>query len=354
MPQSARCLAVLFVTVVAANAAATEVVYCPLDPAQADLPPLAPTESCLPAWNVPADDCSCDCGWYGLVEALGLGRNNRTSRVAVIRVTDEGTALPGTVLRTTGDATFGFQPGVRALVGWRQDECRAYELSYFGIFNWHASTTVSGNNDLAIPGDLGLASLDFFAADQMTLRYQSRLHSAEANLIESAGSVSSLLAGFRYLTLNEDFNLRSTDLDTGTSNYAIHTTNNLFGGQAGARATQRLDRFGWDATAKAGIFGNAASQVQSVSDFPPGFFLRDRSFGSVGQVAFVGDINLSGYYYLNDLWSLRAGYNLLWIQGVALAPEQLDFTDTATSGTVIHAHGALFAHGINVGVAASW
>ena len=125
-------------------------------------------------------------------------------------------------------------------------------------------------------------------------------------------------------------------------------------GQTGARIRQAWSNFGWDATAKAGIFGNAASQSQLVTDFPPGFVLRNTQSASHGQVAFVTDINLSAFYQLNSIWSLRGGYNLLWVQGVAIAPNQLDFTDTASSGSVLHSTGGFFAHGVSAGVQANW
>jgi len=306
-------------------------------------------------------DCGCDpcceqgcCDrWYGQVEMLFLTRSNSSSFPAVIRVTDEGNALPGTTVLTTNSPTFNYEPGMRFLLGWRQDDCQAFELSYLGIFNWNATATAIGNNDLAIPGDLGLASLDFFAADRMVLSYQSNLHNVEANWVRGYDAWS-FLAGLRYLTLNEVARIRSTDLDTGTSDYRIGSSNDLFGGQVGARLRKTWDRFGLDATAKAGLFGNAASQSQSVTDFPPGFFLRDARSASGGQIAFVGDLNISGCYQLNDLWSLRAGYNLLWIEGVALAPAQFDFTDTPDSGTQLQSSGGFFAHGVNLGVEARW
>jgi len=228
-----------------------------------------------------------------------------------------------------------------------------------GIFNWQSSATIVGNNDLAIPGDLGLASFDFFAADRIRLDYKSKLHSAEANIVQTIADdflldSLSLVGGFRYVTVLEDFTLRSTDLDTGTSKYRIHTTNNLFGGQLGGRVKQTFDTFGWDATAKAGVFGNASQQTQSVTDFPPPFVLRDSRGDRGGQVAFVFDVSLSGFFRINDTWALRSGYNLLWVQGVSLAPNQLDFTDTPTSGMSLDRSGGFFAHGMNVGVQANW
>ena len=61
--------------------------------------------------------------------------------------------------------------------------------------------------------------------------------------------------------------------------------------------------------------------------------------------------NLSNYE-LNKRVSVRAGYNLLWIEGVALAPDQLDFTFTSTSGTALNDGGGVFLHGVSVGIEA--
>jgi Putative beta barrel porin-7 (BBP7) len=319
---------------------------------------------CLPGGAASAQDsCWSACGnsygsacsdnVYVNVEALMLGRDSRGTQPIVIAVQGEPNAFPGSTLLTAGDLNSDWDGGLRAFVGWQQDACTAWEVGYLGIFDWNASAVLTGNNSLAIPGDLGQASLDFFAADRMEITYRSQLHSAELNYVGTGGALA-LLCGFRYLALNEDFILRAADLDTGTSDYRIHSTNNLFGGQAGARYVEYRTCWGWEATAKAGLFGNAASQSQSVTDFPPSFLLRSRRSASSGQVAFVGDLNLTGFYQLTDNWSLRAGYNVLWIEGVVLAPNQLDFTDTAASGTQLHSQGGLFAHGVSLGLQANW
>jgi hypothetical protein len=292
-------------------------------------------------------------GIYGVKETMFWGRTVGSGRVAVIRVTDEATAAPGTPLLAMSDLAMNFQPGMRIVAGWRQDAQRAFEVSYFGIFNWHDSAIVQGNNNLALPGALGLASQDFFAADQMRLSYRSQLNNAEANVIGTDGPFS-LLGGFRYLSLYEKLNIRSTDFDCGTSDYHIRTTNNLFGGQLGASFRRSYGRFAWDATAKAGLLGNTASQWQFVTDFPPGTFLRDRRTATGAQLAFVSDFNVSIYYRLFSFLTLRAGYNLLWVDGVALAPGQLDFSNTAKSGSDLRSGDGFFAHGISAGVLADW
>ena len=45
------------------------------------------------------------------------------------------------------------------------------------------------------------------------------------------------------------------------------------------------------------------------------------------------------------MWWLRLGYNMIWLSGVALAPDQWDFTNTATSGTTLVGGGGVFLHG---------
>lgn len=58
---------------------------------------------------------------------------------------------------------------------------------------------------------------------------------------------------------------------------------------------------------------------------------------------------------LTDTWALRGGYNLIWIEGVALGGNQLDFTNTTDSGRGIGTSGSgLFLHGANVGLEAHW
>lgn len=297
--------------------------------------------------------CASSCpSHYGLVEALYLDRDNRTDRLAVIRVLGEGNVGPGTPLLSTSALNFDWQPGVRALAGWQFDDCHAVELGYMGVFDWTSVASVTGNNNLAIPGDLGLASLDYFAADLVRLQYSSALHSAEATFVEGLGEVS-LLGGFRYLSLDEQFDLNATDSDTGSSDYRLRTSNDLYGGQVGARWLSGFNAWEWSAEGKVGLYGNDASQTQSVADFPPGIFLRSEQTSRLGRVAFVGDLNLSALYLLNDTWAVRGGYNLIWIEGVALAPDQLDFTDTPTSGQNVSING-LFIHGLNLGLDARW
>ncbi|HEY2826720.1 MAG TPA: hypothetical protein VGJ04_03895, partial [Pirellulales bacterium] len=98
-------------------------------------------------------------------------------------------------------------------------------------------------------------------------------------------------------------------------------------------------------------YGNAVSSSQSVVD--AGTALRNVKT-SGGQVAFLGELGLNGNYQFTQNWFLRGGYQVFWVDGVALAPEQLDFTNTPASGTHIDKTGSLFMQGANAGLMARW
>jgi hypothetical protein len=241
-----------------------------------------------------------------------------------------------------------FQLGPRITLGRTWCDGDGWEVSYFGIDGWSSIAKVNGNGDLAIPGDLGVASLSFFNTDAMSVSLLTQLHSFEINY-DRQFDIFTMLGGFRYINLTEQFDIRPSD---PSSQYRISTRNNLFGGQIGARTGQQMERLSWSLTAKVGIFGNDAKQQQYVEDFPA-FNLRDAN-SNLDCTAFVGEINFLANYQVNKTWSLRVGYNLIWVNQIALAPAQVDFTNTTQSGTVVATNDGLFLHGANVGLEAHW
>jgi Putative beta barrel porin-7 (BBP7) len=261
------------------------------------------------------------------------------------------------VLLTVGDLDFDWDGGLRVGYACREYDCWGVEFVYLGYFDQTAAAGVASNDDLALPGALGLAVNNFFAADDVRVHYTSDLQSAEASFdlcCVGCDTVVDWLAGFRYVYLGEGFGIRSFDSAESTTRYNVGTDNNLFGAQVGARVRKCRNCWAWEGTTKAGIYGNYMQQSQApIVDFPDFEFRRRRETDS-GDVAFVGDVNLSGIYRVTDVWGLRAGYNVIWIDGVALAPEQLDFSNGPNSGKHLEEGGNLFLHGVNVGVEARW
>lgn len=329
-------------------------------------------DDCCPYWN---DACP---SVYAQVDALFMTREPRFAQQPLVVDANETTLL------STSDLDFDYEPGLRATVGMRHCGGRALEFSYFGLWEGDATAFVEAPGEesfLFFPDNL--AGNTFVDLDRVRVNYSSRLHSFELNLPCCSGCCESdcgkgkgggegkgcgkgcgevrcrsfeWFAGLRYLNLDERLDIatqRTVNEGIENGSYNLRTSNNLYGAQLGARLRRSQGSFGWEATGKAGIFGNDSQQRQTVTAFP-NQTLRSQS-RSGGGVAFVGEVNLSALVCLTDVWNVRAGYNAMWIEGLALAPDQLDF-DFATdpSGNQLRNGGGTFLHGVNVGLEARW
>ncbi len=276
---------------------------------------------------------------------------------------DSGVPGEDTVL-SAGDLGFSMEPGYRLLFGYRPNPCRtkgccySWEFSYFGVNGWTGSGVAAGDQNLAIPGILGFATNNFLFADEIRAVYRSRLHNLEANCIKSCCSDCrtqlDFLLGFRFIALNEDFSLIGTDLLEGTSSYDVSTNNYLYGLQMGGRMTQWMGPWAVRVTGKAGLMLNDAGQRQTVTDFPDDFVVRQVPRVSGNSAAMLGEIELTLMRRITNVWSIRGGYSVLGLGGLALAPDQLDFTLTPTSGTGLATNGFALFHGAHVGLEAVW
>ncbi len=159
-----------------------------------------------------------------------------------------------------------------------------------------------------------------------------------------------VLCGFRYVSFDEGLILASdNDREQVDARYDLGTDNDLYGLQLGARWRGYRNRLGLEALGKAGIYYNDASQRQILVDQLPSnpVQLRD-AWDSSSDVAFLGELGLTLLYEVTPALTLRGGYSLLWIEGVALAPDQLDVA--LVGGDRIDMAGGVFYHGASLGL----
>lgn len=286
-------------------------------------------------------------GWYVRGEALYLTRDNHAFNQELV----ESDTL-GTPLLFERELNFDWALGPSVLIGRRFSECWSAEASYYGTHEFTAETSVVGLNDLDLPGPIVAVADDFNNANQMNFIYSSNLHNAELNLVRDFPWLA-VLGGFRYVKWDEQFNIQALDQDGDISDYHVDANNNLYGGQLGLRVANGGPRFGWELTTKAGVFANNASQEQVLRDNNNTVVLRNTSAEET-DVAYVADANASIHYHLTRFIRVRGGYNVIFIDGLALAPDQLDFTNTPTSGTTLNNDGQVLLHGANFGLEAIW
>ena len=299
---------------------------------------------------------------YALAEALFWQRDNQASnRPLAVTVGDGATVLE------TNDLRFPVAAGVRTFYGQRSPEDGGWEVGYFGVYG-QTATNIQGTappNFIQLPDPIGgLLTED---GEFVTAKYSSLLNSAEVNLFatdsdwitDPAGwATIDWLAGFRYVGVEEDAVLATDccqmDGQFLTVPYRARTRNNMFGGQLGVRGRRAWEQWAVEGWAKGALMGVAQEQIQDPLIDYTGFQQRPALSRSGGEVGFVGDLTMSAVYRINQVWGIRAGYSLLWLDGLALAPDQLDFSTDAGAGTRLVNSSGIFYHGANLGLEARW
>lgn len=317
---------------------------CSADDAQSQDQEVTSPDS-LPAFDPQACEI-CAPRWSARMGAVFLQRARPESTPYIVNFNT------GAPVVDPSNFVFPFQGG--ADVGLiRHGEQADIDFRYFGVNEWSASQgTINGpvGTVLAIPGSGTGSPVPVL----LSPTYKSSLNSAEINLRRNVSSRLTLLGGFRYISLHDDLFTRAVDPNTSLSTDArFRTTNSLYGMQVGADTIlwQNGGRFRVEGVIKAGLFGNSA--VSRLSEAVNGGSVLDVG-GSRSRPAFVGDLNFTGVYQINDRWALRGGYQLLWLSGVAVASEQLQGINFSTAHfSTTTANGAFF-HGAMVGVERSW
>jgi hypothetical protein len=247
----------------------------------------------------------------------------------------------GGVLLSAGSLNPDLRAGARLAATMQLRNAMGIELEVFGINDWASTVTVS-DPTATLPGFGGVAP----GAAPFNVDYGSELYSAELSWRLDWGGRLTTLLGFRWINLHEDMLL--TDAVSPPDLFIGDVNNNLYGLQLGVEAVVlRWMRLEIECGLKAGIYHNSADFYGAAPQAAQQVDVND------GHVAFSGDVFLGANYYLTNWLALRAGYQVMWIEGVALLPEQADNVDLAVGGD-LDMGGSPIYHGGYVGVYVLW
>jgi hypothetical protein len=281
--------------------------------------------------------------WTVTADALFLERRDPSPAVLAFNVADPTQGLHASDFNFTYHAGFDL-----ALT--RQFGCgQVMEFRYFGIDRWNAGATAA-----TTPGDLlqwnAAVPVFTFSGDAISADYASQLHNVEINARHQLFDRLNLLAGFRYAELDESLSASLVN-SAVPFNYTTDTRNRLYGFQLGGEASlwNRGGPFALDAVGKAGIFGNESAQNGAISTG----LVTLPAIGGDSRTAFIGEIGITGSCQLTDRLAVRGGYRLLWIDGVALASDQLSVSDFANNRGFDRS-GTAFYHGAFAGLEYQW
>jgi hypothetical protein len=262
------------------------------------------------------------------------------------------------------------------------------ELSFWGFNSWKDRAEFYGNNNLYSQYFVSgfektgtFTKADWFDGFEEA-RYQSVHYESYNNNFELNGRIVprgrddqlilhpngkwrrecqpgmyfSYLYGLRFMQIEEAFGFHSESLIHGmfsTGDYEVATHNNMLGLQIGADMTFRNCRWNWGVRSKLGPYVNFSDQVSNINVEAGSVSEFDRRLSeSAIKMAFIGEMGFFANYKFRPNVMGRVGYDFMWVTGLALAPEQVQFTKYPINK--VNTNGTTFFQGISLGMEWTW
>jgi hypothetical protein len=302
--------------------------------------------------------------WTASAEYICFERVGGVNQTLVSSYPPHNPLVPGTGVErlNASDLHQGFAGGPRLNLIHHGDG-GGLEVSYSQIDGWNSVGDIAPNylgpnapppNWLVFtaPGDF--VQLTDYPDQHMVWTYSTRLYNAEVNVRRDLSPRVTVLAGFRWAKLSED--LQGTmPTQRLVPFWDTTTNNNLYGLQIGGEWKMlNRSRFSIDGLMKAGIFDNNAEETGTVSIYRA---LYSES-ASTDHAAFLGQVGLRCKYQVTERLLLKAGYEALWLEGVALAPAQISrtmshgvpVTDVYVQSLGVDSSSGAFFHGATAGL----
>ena len=348
--------------------------------------------------------------WYFGADALAIKRDGVTSRAFASLVTRDWVRGPDVVQPVvpatdppttetvpgpwsswtqsavsalgTGDLDFGYRGGWEILIGRTVGADSAMEVSYFGLSDSSHMATVFDQTlfQLDDPDNAAVGASLFSPFTDLTddpvegldynnlarISYSSSLHGVEGNLrrqlfIPTDWMQGSILIGGRYIDLQETFSYYGESplpAPGSTNSVTTSTGNDMVGVQIGSEFHFQIEPRCWaDCEIKGGIFDNAARQqtvyVRQGVPANAGTYTGRRSENTS---TFALDLSLNLTYECNSFTTLRIGYQALWLDGLALASENVASSADVlmSSATNLVNDGKVVYHGPRLGITCAW
>ncbi len=339
------------------------------------LTPVAPPDACtfLPNYCGPLRCAPLDY-WltggriYFMADAIALKRDQSGSVPFA--------ALGSDVVLRTEQRDFPFRYGVRSLVGITLSPWNRIEGLYLGLTNWMETASVRDGTPNAMGGTGSLYSrLSNFGNPALsgidynnlaTIDYRSILDNVELNwrhrFVTPPWLEASFLFGARYLSVREQFRYSTASNVPGPAG-ALNVVktgsgNDLIGAQMGGMVNIPIyDCWLIQFEVKGALCQNNAGQTTVYSNTNNLGNTDDFTTGRRQTTsAFVGDLDLSIFCQCTDHLACRFGYQALWIDGLALASQNIasDVTRLRLGPAELVDNGKVVYHGPHAGVTVSW
>lgn len=338
--------------------------------------------------------------WYGSAEVLWMSRSRNYRRVigydpSVRRNPSGGANNAGTFM--SPGIPFNIVPAARMTLGRflgrdHLDRDQSLELTYCGGMSffirdaYHAlpqSFLVTPLAGTIVPGLAGFTGADTYQSTNssiyngMELNYKLHRRLGRDQLVMAPdggwarhaerGWLPALIIGSRVANVNEAFTFassrRNAAVDQFSGSYDIQSQTWLVGMNIGGELISHNEFYYWGlrgrVTPAISFVGNqqAAAGVNLLPPPPPeaevarGSFAWRQSANQVGP-GFIGDLTLLAGWQVTPNFAVQAGYDFLWVAGVATATRQFNLDNVRPNS--IDGGGQILFQGLSMGIEGSW
>lgn len=285
------------------------------------------------------------------VEAFGLFMT-RTQGDTFSLVSTASHPGTGDILSSSAMALNKWKPGIELGIGLTcgrlGGEIRGFMLSKVSNSAMYANSVFQSINVETDP----ITNYNLPDNSSLTGNNEGTLYGLEANLTYDLSSAIRLYGGLYYRSLTEKFSLHGV-WGSGGEDEVWDTRNQLWGGQAGVRADlMALFQASSSGVILQGQFAFALSSNSALANFAKLKSLTRFCTASAKHISPALQAGLRFGYRFGQSFELFGGYNLLWMNSVAKAVDQVAGTTSfyyiPTSTLVL---GQVLYHGGNVGLA---
>lgn len=317
--------------------------------------------------------------WYAVADAVVLKR--KEIRDVPILFAERN---PLFVQNNNDLADFNFTAGARLTLGQflgRDAALRDHmvEFSFLGFLDWSNGRTVEARipntidtllNGITVtglpnPGNAIIAP--FFAANSQRFDYSSDYNDFQLNYrlqtrpgkdvvalqpngmwVQHAitGQLVSVLAGMRFSSIDERA-VYTSQSNIGSGSYTVSTHNDMFGFHVGGELMDVHEDWSWGLRGNTGPLLNFADRISVLTSGA----LEDREKVTDERLVWVIEGSLFGKYQVRPNLAFRAGYDIRYYSGLALAPVNMGFVNGFPPMNV---NGSAFYHGGTVGIETTW
>ncbi len=312
--------------------------------------------------------------WYGGAEVLWFDRSRNFRKPIAREVNATSGVTEGTLF--TNDLPYDLSAGTRLTLGEHLgrdhlDRDRNMEFVFYGGLSYYQSDLLE-----ARPGNVIVTTLGnvpgFIGATTYQTKHTTIFNSLEWNykLARRLGRdqlvmgpngnwsrhaerafLPALIIGTRVANLNDSFDLLAGG-NGRAGDYTIDAQNWLWGLNLGGELISQNEFFFWGLRGRATPSMNFTANQQMVYGAQQGVVTSRTSSADLFAAGFIGDLSILAGWQVTPNFSLKAGYEFLWVAGVATAPRQFDLEGTRTDK--MDPGGQVFFNGLSFGCEGSW